>query len=94
MKYSRSKPRPIPVKIASTKFQRRFFNKVQKTDNCWVWQGSLLDNGYGHIKLDGYSYLVHRVSYAIYKELKNERLVRHNCSNKACCNPDHLYIKL
>jgi hypothetical protein len=27
--------------------EERFLDKVEKTDNCWLWTGSLVTKGYG-----------------------------------------------
>ena len=46
-----------------------FWNKVDKTGNCWLWLGKK-DDGYGRWSPPGEKpqYLVHRLSFAVLKE--------------------------
>lgn len=68
-----------------------FWEKVQKTDNCWLWTGALLPNGYGAIGLYDVSYYAHRVSWAIHYEDTTE-FVLHSCDTPNCVNPAHLFL--
>jgi hypothetical protein len=77
--------------------EERFWSKVNKTDNCWDWQGSISRLGYGQIgvKRDGkfHPALAHRVSYEMLRgPLGTSEHVDHICRNRACVNPDHLRI--
>lgn len=39
------------------------------------------------------SYTAHRLSYLLHVgEIPNGQVVRHMCTNKGCCNPDHLTL--
>ena len=31
--------------------------------DCWIWTGTILDNGYGQVYLDRRKWLVHRLFY-------------------------------
>jgi hypothetical protein len=67
-----------------------FWDKVDKTDTCWLWTGKK-DDGYGRFSFKGSQYLVHRAMFALYKESVEKKLViDHTCKVRACCNPDHL----
>lgn len=70
----------------------RFFNKVIKTESCWVWKGALT-LGYGKFTV-GYAYWgAHVFSYMIHKgEIPSGLCVDHECRNRACVNPDHLRL--
>ena len=46
--------------------QEKFWSKVDKTDNCWNWEGSLESNGYGAYYFDGKKVSTHRYSYQLY----------------------------
>jgi len=67
----------------------RFMDKVEKTDNCWLWTGSV-NNGYGQFWYNK-RVSAHRFSYELFKEIIPQGLqLDHLCRNRKCVNPDHL----
>lgn len=71
----------------------RFWEKVQKTDGCWVWIGALMACGYGqfHTGRSGGSKLAHRWIYEKLNGPVHPQLhLDHLCRNRACVNPAHL----
>ena len=69
----------------------RFWNKVDKTDSCWIWLASGRGQGYGAFKYQGKVYDAHRFSwYLFYKEF-SKKWILHTCNNRKCVNPKHLY---
>jgi len=68
----------------------RFWDKVIKTDTCWLWMGKI-DDGYGRFHTAGKYYLVHRMSFVVLKQkLQENTQVDHLCKVRNCLNPDHL----
>lgn len=74
----------------------RLWRRVEKSAGCWVWRGSVNDNGYGSIRVAGRrSKLarVHAVSYELtYGPIADGMSVLHRCDNPPCVRPDHLFL--
>lgn len=71
----------------------RFWNKVNKTDNCWLWTGASSKGGYGRFKFEGKLYSPHVISYQLHnKNYDSIKFVCHKCDVPACINPQHLFL--
>lgn len=68
--------------------------EVCATSGCWLWRGELNRNGYGRVWIGGRRLMAHRVVYELLVgEIPEGMLLDHvkeRCSNRACCNPNHL----
>lgn len=76
---------------------RRFWAKVDRSQECWLWTGQVNNQGYGRFDLwvDGgrERVLAHRLAYTLYTgDELGEQVMRHDCDTPRCCNPAHLRI--
>lgn len=75
---------PVPV-------GDRFWDKVDKSGECWIWTARCDPKGYGRINRRGESPMAHRVAYELEVGPIPEGLtLDHLCRNHACVNPAHL----
>ena len=72
----------------------RFMRYVNKTKDCWLWTGALdREGGYGQFGLAGKTEYTHRLIWLhCYGTIDDGLVVRHQCRNRNCCNPDHLEL--
>lgn len=68
--------------------------KINKTETCHLWQGSLTKRGYGSVYYNYKTYRVHRLIYELEFKIKisRDRELDHLCRVRHCCNPEHLEI--
>ena len=79
-----------PHLIIGTNAQR-FWGKVNKTENCWLWVASLNKNGYGQFKLNRKMVSAHRLSYQwLIGQIPADLQLDHLCRVRNCVNPAHL----
>ena len=80
---------PIPVAP-----EIRFDRYVDRSGECWLWTGAILNNGYGRFsrgaKRDGFV-SAHRWSYEFYRGPIPQGLqIDHLCRVRHCVNPAHM----
>lgn len=73
---------------------KHFWDKVEKTESCWIWKGTVNRHGYGRVAVLHHTgaFVAHRVAYEICtgEILTPEQVLMHTCDNPSCVNPDHL----
>ena len=68
----------------------RFWAKVDQTDDCWLWRGSI-NYGYGLFRIGAAVYRAHRVAWTWMRGPIPAGLhLDHTCRERACVRPDHM----
>jgi hypothetical protein len=71
---------------------RRFWARVQRSDGCWEWTGTIGTHGYGTLSFMGRSWTAPHLAYWLtHGPLPIGHEVCHTCDNQRCCRPDHLF---
>ena len=71
--------------------QQRFWAKVNKTPDCWLWTGGKHGYGYGRFYLHGRYVRAHRYAYELLVgAIPSGLVIDHLCRVRVCVNPAHL----
>jgi hypothetical protein len=78
-------------KVRST--EDRFFEKVNKTKDCWLWLASTCGPGYGQFWTGERLQMSHRWAYSYFiGSLPEGKVVMHTCDQMLCVKPEHLKL--
>lgn len=74
--------------------EQRFWEKVVKSDGCWLWKGNVNQFGYGRFRTTSKKLTVtHRISWELHNgPIPDGMMVLHRCDVPACVKPDHLFL--
>lgn len=70
----------------------RFWSKIDKSGECWVWKGRRTPDGYGLFSIGKKAIYAHR--FALEESgvsLSGGKRALHHCDNPPCVRPSHLY---
>ena len=88
----------VTIDMLTEEVKQRFWEKVNKTDGCWLWTGANAGEKcpHGRLSVGGKLVGAHRISWVIhYGEIPDGLEVCHDCpggDNPKCTNPDHLFL--
>lgn len=84
--------RQVPIVTPTARpLAERFWTKVEKTETCWLWTGTLNRGGYGTFWDGERAWPAHRWAYAqLVDAIADGLVIDHLCHVRACVNPAHL----
>ncbi len=79
--------------IGDIRLPDRFWGKVEACvkSGCWLWKGTIGNDGYGQFWLKPKKWRAHRIAYeTLVSPVPADLVIDHLCRNRVCVNPAHL----
>ena len=73
--------------------QERVENRLDKSSECWIWQGCTTVDGYGTLNIKGKTKRAHRVYWEeLNGSIPEGMCVCHTCDTPSCVKLEHLFL--
>lgn len=73
--------------------EERFWSKIDKSGECWIWTAGRETNGYGRFDAPGLPRRAHRTAWVLtYGDIPDGLHCLHHCDTPLCCNVSHLFL--
>lgn len=70
--------------------EERFWAKVEKTADCWLWTAGVTRDGSGQFRTRDGTVQAHRHAWGLAHGMPAPEILRHTCANRHCVRPEHL----
>ena len=86
----------MACKFNEKSYRKRFWSKVIKTDECWIFKGSMRD-GYPQFsrrkRIGGSTTNAHRLAWEFrHGKIPTNMQILHKCDNRSCVRLSHLFM--
>lgn len=90
-RHAACEPTQAPLAMTDIEVQSRFWAKVEKGEDCWIWTAGTFRGGYGQFPFGGRSWQAHRFAYtSLVGDIPAGLQLDHLCRRPSCVNPKHL----